>query len=614
MVEIELQPHHDGSSLYIANQRPELSEKVKIRVRIHSSLGKIRQVLIRQSDSGEGLVTPPLKPLIHRHGWDWYEGTITMWNPEINYRFFIETFGQGSFWLNGVGFHELDQPDRDDFKINTYNTVPKWATGAVLYQVFPDRFARSSEADKRPLPAWAEPKSWDSKVKGTGAGVAEQFFGGDLKGIEEHMDHLKKVGATILYLTPFFPAGSNHRYDASSFDEVDPLLGGNAALSSLIKRAHAMGFKVMGDLTANHSGNTHEWFLAAFKKPAAPESDFYYFTEKNTKYDSWWGVETLPKFNWKSAELRKRFIEGKSSVVAKWLKAPFGLDGWRIDVANMTGKIRDEDTNREVANTIRNTMSDINSEAFLIGEFTSDAANHVQGDNYQSTMTYANFTRPTWRWLWNPKDEREEGQIGVGRKGITAEQLRLLHNSFAGTFPWHLRQHNLNALDTHDTGRFRSFTIPGSQRVAAGMQFTFPGIPMIFAGDEFGLEGSNGEESRTPIPWNGERESDTSMLETYARLSQIRKHHRALAEGSMRWLYTSGEAMAFVRESKTESILVIASRGRDRKLEFSRDALGGAEGAENLFGNGDLRVVGGKIRYDAAELDLQIWRLPSAVR
>jgi alpha-glucosidase len=82
----------------------------------------------------------------------------------------------------------------------------------------------------------------------------------------------------------------------------------------------------------------------------------------------------------------------------------------------------------------------------------------------------------------------------------------------------------------------------------------------------------------------------------------------------MRWLYSSAEALAFVRESKTESVLVIASRGRDRKLEFSRDALSGAEGAENLFGNGSLRVVGGKIRYDASELDLQIWRLPSAVR
>ncbi len=611
---LALQPHHDGSSLYVENQRPKLMDKVKIRIRVHTSMGKIKQIVARQSDSGEGFLTPKFKHLMHRHGWDWYEGQIIIYNPEVHYRFFIELKDRESFWLNAIGLHELDQPDRDDFKINVYNRVPKWATGSVLYQVFPDRFAKSAEADKRKLPDWAIPKQWDDKIIGKGPGTAEQMFRGDLKGIEEHLDHLKKLGATILYMTPFFPAGSNHRYDASSFDQVDPLLGGNKALSSLVQKAHSMGLKVMGDLTANHSGDKHEWFQAAYGNPKAAESEFYYFTNANKSYDSWWGVKSLPKFNWNSKELRKRFIEGKNSVVAKWLKEPYGLDGWRIDVANMTGLIRGDDHNRDVANTIRRTMDEVSENTFLIGEFTSDAANHVEGDNYQSTMTYSNFTRPAWRWLWNPTDSREEGQVGVGRKGISAEQFVELHNKFAGIFPWHLRMHNLNALDTHDTGRFKTFTIEGSQRVAAGMQFTFPGIPMIFAGDEFGLDGLNGEYSRTPIPWNGERKSDPTMIATYARLAQIRKKHRALVEGSMRWLYVSKEAMAFIRESKTESVLVIVSRGKDRKIEFPKDSVGGAENAENLFGNGQLRVVGGKIRYDAVALDLQIWRLPSAVR
>lgn len=611
---LALLPHHDGSALYVANQKPKLGDKVKLRIRVHTSMGKLSQLLVRQSDSGEGFLTPKFRFLMHRHGWDWYEGQITIYNPETHYRFFIELRNKDSFWLNGVGLHELDQPDRDDFKINTYNAVPRWATGSILYQVFPDRFAKSADADKRKLPDWAIPKAWGDKVIGKGPGTAEQLFMGDLKGIEERLDHLKKLGATILYLTPFFPGGSNHRYDASSFDEVDPLLGGNKALSSLIQKAHAMGLKVMGDLTANHSGDKHEWFKAAHGNPKAQESEFYYFSNGNKDYDSWWGVKSLPKFNWNSKELRKRFIEGKTSVVAKWLREPFGLDGWRIDVANMTGVIRGDDHNRDVANTIRKTMTEVNPNSFLIGEFTSDAANHVQGDNYQSTMTYANFTRPTWRWLWNPTDSRSEGQIGVGRKGISAAQYMELHNRFAGTFPWHLRLHNLNALDTHDTGRFKTFTIPGSQRVAAGLQFTFPGIPMIFAGDEFGLDGLNGEFSRTPMPWNGERKTDSTMIETYARLAQIRKQHRALVEGSMRWLYVSKEAMVFIRESKTESVLVIASRGKDRRVEFAKEAIGGAESAENLFGNGELRVVGGKIRYDAVALDLQIWRLPSAVR
>jgi len=613
-INLALKPHHDGSALYVQNQKPKVDEKVKLKIRIHQSLGNVKRVAVRQSDSGEAFMTAPFKKLYTRHGWDWYEGAITMFNPEVHYRFFIELDSGFSYWLNAIDLHEVDQPDRDDFKINSHLAVPKWATGSVLYQVFPDRFARSADAAKRKLPSWAIPKEWGDEVIGAGPGVSDQFFGGDLKGIEEHLGHLKKLGATILYLTPFFPAGSNHRYDASSFDEVDPLLGGNKALISLVKKAHDMGLKVMGDLTANHSGDKHEWFLAAYRNPKAQESEFYYFQDRNTKYDSWWGVPSLPKFNWNSPELRRRFVEGKQSVVAKWLKAPYKLDGWRIDVANMTGRIREENLNHEVASMIRKTMDEVSRDTFLIGEFTSDAAEFVEGDTYQSTMTYSNFTRPTWRWLWNPKEKREENQLGPGRKEITGHEFVKLHNLFAGTFPWHLRMHNLNALDTHDTGRFKTFATPGSQRVAAGLQFTFPGIPMIFAGDEFGLDGWVGENSRTPLPWNGEREYDPSMIETYSKLSSVRKKHRALVDGSMRWLYSSDEALVFVRENRTESILVIATRGRDRKIEIPRDALSGAENAVNLFGNGELRVVGGKIRYESVALDFQIWRLPSAHR
>jgi len=614
MLELDLQPHHDGSALYVANQRPQLGDKIKVRIRIHNSIGKLKRVLIRQSDSSQPVLTPDLKPLIHRHGWDWYEGTIAISNPEIHYRFFLENTKGESFWLNATGFHDLDQPDRDDFRINIHNNQPKWTTGAVLYQVMPDRFARSTGADSREAPAWAEPKTWNSAVKTRGQGVKEQFFGGDLKGIEDHLSHLKKVGATILQLTPFFPAGSSHRYDATSFDRVDPTLGGNAALASLVSKAHAEGIKVIGDLTLNHSANNHDWFVSAWKKPSAPESDFYYFVERNTSYDSWRAIETRPKFNWGSQELRKRLIEGKASVIARGLRAPFQLDGWRLGEAGAIGQNRGDDLNKQVLDIVRHTMMNANPDSLLIGDFGSDSTDQPQGNNFSATLGYANFTKPTWRWLWNTKQNKEETQIGFGRKAISGDEFRQLYSSQSGTSPWHLRMHSLNALDTHDTGRFKTFAIPGAQRVAVGLQFTFPGIPHVYAGDELGLDAETGEGSRTPMPWKGERETDSSMIETYAKLSQIRKRHRGLVEGSMRWLYVSNEAIAFVRESKTESVLVIASRGRDRKLEFSRDAISGAEGATNLFGGGSLRAVGGKIRYDAAELDLQIWRLPSAVR
>ena len=178
---------------------------------------------------------------------------------------------------------------------------------------------------------------------------SQQFYGGDLDGVIDKLDHLVSLGVDLLYLTPVFPAASNHRYDAASFDRVDPLLGGDEAYIRLIEAAHARGIRVIGDLTSNHSGDTHEWFRAAHGNPGAPEQEFYYFTDAgNTEYVSWLGYESLPKFDWSSRELRDRFVEGEDSVVARWLKPPFGTDGWRLDVANMTGRLGAVDLNPEV--------------------------------------------------------------------------------------------------------------------------------------------------------------------------------------------------------------------------------------------------------------------------
>jgi alpha-glucosidase len=604
-----LLPHHDGSVAYVDNDKPRLLDKVKVRVRIHESLGKIKEVKLRTSDSGEPYSSPAAKLVKASAGWNLYETFIVMQNPKMNYRFSIETAKGELYWLNALGVFETDQPDIHDFRINVFSSAPKWGPGTIMYQIFPDRFARSAQADKHMLPDWAIAKAWGDDVIGSGPGTSEQFFGGDLWGVIEHLDHLKALGVTMLYLTPIFPAGSNHRYDASSFDQVDPLLGGNKALSALIKAAHEMGFKIIGDLTSNHSGDRHEWFQAAFKNPSAIESDFYYFTKNNTQYDSWLGVKSLPKFNWKSQELRKRFIEGKTSVVAKWLKSPFGFDGWRIDVASMTGRIRDEDMYLDVAKTIRKTMVEVNPDTIMLGEYTSDAAFEVQGDGWQGAMTYANFTKPLWRWLWNPKNKLEAGFMGITGRRENGLQFVESHKQFAAGFPWHVRLNNMNPLDTHDIPRFKTFTVPGAQIVGVTAQFTFPGIPVIWAGDEFGLDGWNGENSRTPLPWNNERPHDKSMIEAYAQLAKIRKSHPALTEGGFRWVYSSEEALVFIRETKRQSVLVALSRGHDKDIEFPTDALASNTKAKALFGTAKLEVGKRNSKLKLDKLSVGIWSL-----
>jgi alpha-glucosidase len=492
----------------------------------------------------------------------WWEAAIQVENPVHGYRFLMEADDGATWWLTSAGLSHTETRDIDDFRLVSYDPPPAWGAEAGMYQVFPDRFARSAEADHRPAPAWAMPAAWGDPVIHVGPGTGEQFYGGDLQGVIDHLDHLVDLGVNLLYLTPVFPAESNHRYNATSFDQVDPLLGGDAALAELVAAAHARGIRVIGDLTTNHSGDSHEWFQAAYRNPGSPESAFYFWLDADqTEYVSWMGFTSLPKFNWRADELQRRFIDGVDSVVAKWLQPPYSLDGWRVDVANMTGRWRDEDLNEQVRRTIRQTMREVNPDTLLIGESTNDAASDFPGDAWHGAMTYANFTRPLWNWLSVPGSPAAGGLgMTLGRTSdYTGVDFLRAHREFAAAFPWRTRLNTMNALDTHDTPRFLTSARDGVVPVAFGLAVTMPGIPVVWAGDEFGLTASDGEESRTPIPWSTLAEhADTIAL--YRRLIALKRSHPALNGGGIRWLHASDDAVAFVRESAAECVLVVAAR------------------------------------------------------
>jgi alpha-glucosidase len=278
----------------------------------------------------------------------------------------------------------------------------------------------------------------------------------------------------------------------------------------------------------------------------------------------------------------------------------------------MTGRVRDEDMYAEVAKVIRETMVSVNPDTIMLGEYTGDAAYHVQGDGWQGAMTYSNFTKPLWRWFYNTKAKGVPGFMQWdGTLKSDGQDFLESYRNFINGFPWHVRLHNMNPLDTHDIPRFKTFTIKGAQKIAAGMQFTFPGIPVIWAGDEFGLDGWNGENSRTPLPWNNEREHDTSMIEEYAALAALRKANPALVDGSMRFLYSSPEALVFIRENKKQSILVSVTRGADPKISFAIDAVSAIEDAKLIHGSGKIVLGKKKITLSGEKLSFNVWRLPA---
>ncbi|WP_350347927.1 glycoside hydrolase family 13 protein [Agromyces sp. G08B096] len=618
-----LTPHHDGSPLHVSTATPELGEVVRVRLRVPHAFGPLAWAGTRSNPNHEPRfsearrVESPAGRSIG--GWDWWEAEVEVENPEHGYRWLLVGEDGRQRWLNQLGLSAIETRDQDDFRLVAHPPAPEWAAESVLYQVFPDRFARSDAADSRELPAWAIPAEWSDPVDPEPPGRSQQVYGGDLDGVRERLDHLEALGVNLLYLTPVFPGRSNHRYDATTFDRVDDLLGGDEALVRLVEAAHARGIRVIGDLTSNHSGDAHEWSQAAKADLSAPEREFYYLRDDGS-YESWLGVPSLPKFDWSSAELRRRFIEGPDSVVARYLKAPFGLDGWRIDVANMTGRLGSVDLNAEVRRTIRRTMLEVNPDTVLLGESTNDAASDFQGDAWHGAMTYTPFTRPLWGWLQQPGSPAGGGiGFALGRvPTLTGPEFVETHRRFAAGFPWRTRLATMNALDTHDTPRFATHARPGTPPVAFGLAVALPGLPVVWAGDEFGLTGVDGEASRTPMPWGSEGGPAVApMLEAYRALIGLRRSNHVLATGGLRWLAVGDDAVAFVRESADASVLVLAARDAAR-LELDEAALPQLQHAspealaERLVAFGSVRVEssGDTMILASDGPAFAAWRLP----
>jgi alpha-glucosidase len=438
-----------------------------------------------------------------------------------------------------------------------------------------------------------------------GPDTPRQFYGGDLDGIVEHLDHIVDLGANAIYLTPIFPARSNHRYNATSFDSVDPLLGGDEALARLSTAAHARGLHLIGDLTTNHSGDDHTWFTAALA--GGPERGFYYFDEGGG-YASWMGHRTLPKFNLESPELRERLFGRGDSVVARWLRPPFDLDGWRIDVANMTGRYGPFDHGHDVARELRATLDAVRPGSVLLAEHCHDFATDLVGDGWQGAMNYAGFTRPVWSWLTATAN-------GLGFLGMPqriprrsgGDTIATMRDFLAGT-AWKVALRHWNLLASHDTPRFRTVTgDPAALRLGIGLQMTYPGAPMIFAGEELGLEAVDGEHARTPMPWSRPEAWDRETLATFRELIALRRVHPALRTGGLRWVIAADDAVGYLRETAEARLLVVVARG-----PWSGSALQGRLAAgppQTLYGGIDLVASERVVIVPGAGPCVGIWRL-----
>jgi len=263
----------------------------------------------------------------------------------------------------------------------------------------------------------------------------------------------------------------------------------------------------------------------------------------------------LPKLDWRSDELRARF----AWVLKRYLD--LGLDGWRVDVANMVGRYRDIDLNRDVSKWTRAQVDP----ALLVAEHGHDFRPDLAVRGWHGVMNYAGFLRPLWTWLLrddpHPEQQEQFWGIPVGVPSLPGESAMASLRRFRAGVPWESVLHSWNLLDSHDTARFR--TIAGSRErhlVGVGMQMTTPGVPMLFAGDELGLEGAWGEDARRTIPWDDTAAWDTAFLAEVRALATLRRSSEALARGGLRFVHVSADAVAYLRETRNERLLCLAAR------------------------------------------------------
>ncbi len=477
--------------------------------------------------------------------------------------------------------------------------TPKWVTDAIFYQIFPDRFAKSEHVQKNGL--HFEP--WNSSPTTYG------FKGGNLRGVTEHLDYLQDLGVNAIYFTPVFASASNHRYHTYDYYNVDPILGGNAALQELLNKAHKKNMRVVLDGVFNHAGRGIWQFHHVLESGAAsPYKDWFHFDPDRLNgkrhwgaypdaeelkalklgedsfsaigYKTWWNLPALPKFNTGLPAVREFIFE----VAERWIK--FGIDGWRLDVP---GEIDDDSFWQEFRRRVRA----INPDVYIVGEIWQDARRWLQGDQFDAVMNYLVTSACLSFFTGKHLDIRAAHEAG-GFKDyvhpIDVHQFADRIDSILEMYHPDVTRVQLNLLDSHDSPRFLTCASGdlASLQLALTFIFTYPGAPCIFYGDEIGLDGRHDPECRKSFPWD-ESKWNHGLRDFVKELITLRKTHESLRWGKYQRLYSAEGVYAFKRSSDNET-LIIALNAAEESRSFEVAAANLGPGRKRiLFGQAEIQ-------------------------
>lgn len=436
---------------------------------------------------------------------DYYAVTLSLESHQISYHFQIEKRGE-LICYNRQGVVDEINPYFDFCIIPGFHT-PAWAKGAVMYQIFVDRFYNgdsSNDVVDREYSYIGEPvtrvKNWNKMPASMGV---REFYGGDLKGIWEKLDYLQDLGVEVLYLNPIFVSPSNHKYDTQDYDYVDPHYGvvtkdggevlpegdldnshaeryiqrvvnkenleaSNAFFASFVEEVHKRGMKVILDGVFNHCGSFNKWLdrekiydrdasyeKGAFLTEDSPYHDFFHFYPDgswpdNTHYDSWWGNDTLPKLNYEESEKLASYV---MRIAKKWVSEPYNVDGWRLDVAADLG--HSEDYNHGFWRKFRESVKKANPEAIILAEHYGDPSPWLDGSQWDTVMNYDAFMEPVSWFLTGM--EKHSDMAAPDMIGDSSAFFGAM-TDYGARFTMPSAQVAMNELSNHDHSRFLTRT------------------------------------------------------------------------------------------------------------------------------------------------------------
>ena len=589
--------YFEGEKIFVEvpSTTTKISEKYDVVLKIAGEYGYVDDAsIIINQQKGTNEKTIKMKYVDTENDINVFKSTIQFENIGVHY-FCIRVILNGTEkWIKNDTKNKcacITTEGKPYWTITVYEDgfrVPDWAKGKIMYQIFPDRFYKSEKythallAD-RVTKKWGEEPNWENNENGDICN--NDYFMGNLKGIEEKLDYISELGAEIIYLNPICLSQSNHRYDVADYEKVDPYLGTNESLRDLCNKAHKRGMKIIIDAVFNHTGNDSKYFnefgtfrtIGASQGPKSPYYDWYKKNE-NGDFTYWWGFKNLPVCDGNNAGWQS-FIYGKGGIIDKWFS--FGIDGIRLDVA-------DELTDEFIEN-IRKAVKRNKPDGFILGEVWDNAITkegygkqrtYLLGKGLDSVMNYP-FANAILKY------------VRYGKVDYFVETLE----DIVTEYPEEALNSLMNSISTHDIPRAMStlvaegmqnnkynwvWDVPYSRslqhskeklseedynkakklmKIATTIQYFLPGNPCIYYGDEVGMYGYKDPFNRRCLPWNC---IDNELHEFFIKLGKTRKSLDFLATSKIRIISINEKTLIFERASfEKEKVLVAINRSED---------------------------------------------------